>query len=241
MTDTSSYVVHFPYYFDEREWEVTAKGWFSDLLVEYGGRVYRPVFYDPTRLAQEVADEVTSARGYFIEQNLVVVQAVDRSNIVAALDGLCERHFETLVPIEWDSASRGIRPKATLDESELVAPQPPLAFLPQSVIDETIAAALAEWSDIDHAWKSEDGDSSPLIRGMSDSKVTIEGDWPDTNLIVTFKHPHYFDGIMRHKVPLFEDGGRPRAYDYDSDWLWEEVESGDVPPIVQAVDGILDV
>jgi hypothetical protein len=241
MADAQSYVVHFPYYFDEREWEVTAKGWFSDLLVEYGDRVYRPVFYDPTRLAQEIADEVTSAREYFIAQNLVVVRAVTRSNIVAALDGLSERHFETLVPLEWDTPSRGVRPTATSRESETVAPEPPLTSMSKSDIDDAVSAALEEWNDLEHAWKGENGYSRPLITGMTDPKVTVEGEWPETQIVVTFKHPHFSDGIMRRKVPVFDERGRPRTYYMDSDDLWEQVESGHAAPTSDAVDGILDV
>jgi hypothetical protein len=241
MTDTPSYVVHFSYHFDEREWEVTAKGWFSDLLVEYGDRVYRPAFYDPTRLAQEIADEVTSSRGYFIEQNLVVVQTLDRSNIVAALDALSERDFETLVPIEWDTPSRGVRPRVKAGEPDAVVSEPPLTFMSQSDIDEAVAVALVEWNDLEHAWKGDNGYSRPLITGMTDPKVTVEGEWPETQIVVTFKHPHFSDGIMRRKTPVFDEGGRPRSYGMDSDDLWEQVESGHAPPISDAVDGVLDV
>lgn len=73
--------------FDAYGWEVEAKGWFSDARLSLSGKEYRINFYDPARLAQEIADE--HERGaVFCEPNLVVVRKVTRSAMHNAVEEL---------------------------------------------------------------------------------------------------------------------------------------------------------
>ena len=88
----ATYSVTFPEYFDEYAHEIEAKGYFADLPVSYTGRVLRPVFYDPPRLAQEIND-ATATGAVFAVPLLAVVPAVTRDNIIAALDELAAGRF----------------------------------------------------------------------------------------------------------------------------------------------------
>lgn len=92
--------VLFPDYFDDYEPEIMAKGYFADLALEAGGRTFRPAFYDPVRLGQECTDRLRSGGACFSEPNLVVVEVVDREHILAALNWLAERGFDSLLPAE---------------------------------------------------------------------------------------------------------------------------------------------
>ncbi|MEU8358392.1 hypothetical protein AB0C27_20475 [Nonomuraea sp. NPDC048882] len=88
--------VRWPHYFDEQAPLIEAKGWFSDVLVEREGQYYRPVFYDPVRLGQEIAEEMSNGAGFFREPNLVVVDRVTRDHIEAAISALVDNGFNLL-------------------------------------------------------------------------------------------------------------------------------------------------
>jgi hypothetical protein len=83
--------------FDDYAWEVEAKGWFEGIMVEWNGRHIRPVFYDPVRLGQEIADTFARGEAYFREPNLIVVQATTRDYMQSAVEGLSDEELEHLV------------------------------------------------------------------------------------------------------------------------------------------------
>ncbi|MER7213094.1 hypothetical protein ABT340_39030 [Streptosporangium sp. NPDC000239] len=92
------FTMRWPDHFDEYAPVIEAKGWFGDVLVEWNGRIYRPVFYEPVRLAQEISDEL--ARGSaFREPNLIVIDQVTRAHMEAAITALVDGRFD-LVPEE---------------------------------------------------------------------------------------------------------------------------------------------
>ena len=75
--------------FAEYEWEVEAKGWFSDARLTVSGKQYRLNFFEPARLGQEIQDELERGRAFF-EPNLVVVQSVTKANMERAAALLVE-------------------------------------------------------------------------------------------------------------------------------------------------------
>ena len=95
MTDPD-FTVRFPDYFDSVEAEITAKGYFADLMVEAKGGVYRPVFYDQTRFGQEVRDRLEAGDLCYVEANLVLLATVDRVHIEAAVAWLARHDFTGL-------------------------------------------------------------------------------------------------------------------------------------------------
>lgn len=71
----SDYSFSLPVDFKEYEWEVTAKGFYSEAKIEFSGKSYSINFYDPVRLAQEIESEVPR-NVVFFEPNLVIVHSV---------------------------------------------------------------------------------------------------------------------------------------------------------------------
>jgi hypothetical protein len=68
-------------------WEVENKGWLGVVEIWMNGEVVCPIFYDPGRLAQEIADGVSS-KGYLFELRTIVVDRICRASIEAAVEKL---------------------------------------------------------------------------------------------------------------------------------------------------------
>ncbi len=83
----SGAIVRLPDDFDPDGWEVEAKGWLKDVIVEFEGHTTRLAFYDPRRLVEEIGDELAAGRPVSFK-NLVVVPHVTRDSIVAAVASL---------------------------------------------------------------------------------------------------------------------------------------------------------
>jgi hypothetical protein len=78
-----------PLDFDDYGWEVESKGYFVGAVVEHHDRRIPITFYEPVRLAQDVAEEVaTTGRCAF--SNLVVIPAVTRGEMERAIRQLAE-------------------------------------------------------------------------------------------------------------------------------------------------------
>lgn len=95
----SEFELVLPADFADYEWEVTAKGHFSDARMTISGKSYCLNFYDTARLGQDMAYELERG-GLFFVPNLVVVQAVTRSNMEAAAKHLSlPEHVDLLAEI----------------------------------------------------------------------------------------------------------------------------------------------
>ena len=97
------YTLDFPKYLDGYEAETEAKGYLVDLKVSAGELTFTFSVYDPTRLAQGVAEE-TAADGYFALTNLLVVTKVTRGDITRAVRKLAQVGFPGLTPDSQRSA-----------------------------------------------------------------------------------------------------------------------------------------
>lgn len=95
-----TYTLTFGDDFDEFERDWIDKGWYSQARVEFEGRLYELDIYDPVRLQQQVLDGISSAAGFFVETNLIVVAQVDRSHIEQAVAALSQRGFRDVLPTE---------------------------------------------------------------------------------------------------------------------------------------------
>jgi hypothetical protein len=89
MQVISKFVLEFPPWFEDHDWEVVAKGWFAGVVAVIEGRRYTLTVYDPVRLAQDVEEELKLGR-VFLEPNLVVVASVTRENIAAAVQEIVD-------------------------------------------------------------------------------------------------------------------------------------------------------
>jgi hypothetical protein len=93
----TSYELVFPDYLDGYEHETEAKCYLPGVrIVVDDGRTFEFTAYDPTRLAQEVADEVASD-GFFCEARLVVVPRVTREDVAEAVRRMSEGGFAALL------------------------------------------------------------------------------------------------------------------------------------------------
>lgn len=85
----SSFSFALPADFADYEWEVTAKGCFSEARVTVSGKHYRLNFYDVARLGQEIESELERG-GVFFEPNLLIVRSVTRSDMERAVEHLVQ-------------------------------------------------------------------------------------------------------------------------------------------------------
>lgn len=74
-----------------------------------------------------------------------------------------------------------------------------------------------------------------------DVRVEVEGEWPDTEVVVSFEHTAVPFLRLRRRYRVFDDTGRPVDHGYVTVYLEEEIATGDVPPRSAAVDGVLDI
>lgn len=92
----SDFLLALPSNFEEYEWEVTAKGTFSEAQLIVAGKHYRLNFYDATRLGQEIQSEFERG-GVFFEPNLVIVQSVTKTDMERAAEHLMQSEQITLL------------------------------------------------------------------------------------------------------------------------------------------------
>ncbi|MEO5858042.1 MAG: hypothetical protein ABIR33_03745 [Pyrinomonadaceae bacterium] len=93
--------------FNEYEWEVKLKGWFSGVTVELEGSAFYAVhFYDPVRLSQELQAQLEGiAKGwnsdpYIADVAMIVVPEITESNIRLAVQRLFDANwFDRFVPL----------------------------------------------------------------------------------------------------------------------------------------------
>lgn len=85
----SNFSFALPSDFADYEWEVTAKGCFSEARISVAGKQYRLNFYDPVRLGQEIESELERG-GVFFEPNLVIVRSVTRVDMQRAAEQLVQ-------------------------------------------------------------------------------------------------------------------------------------------------------
>ena len=69
--------------FADYEWEVTAKGCFSEARITVPGKQYRLNFYDAARLGPEIESELENGDAFF-EPDLVIVRSVTRTEMERA-------------------------------------------------------------------------------------------------------------------------------------------------------------
>ena len=90
----------FPDDFDDYAWEVEAKGWLNDVILETNGQKFRIMFYDLARLSQDI-ESALAINAAFVEKNVVVVPHVTRLAIEQAVqfmaisDGFARLKSET--------------------------------------------------------------------------------------------------------------------------------------------------
>jgi hypothetical protein len=90
-----------------------------------------------------------------------------------------------------------------------------------------------------HTW-SAGATSGPLSATMTAGWVDIVGDWPHTECQVYVRHRDYGELILRRRLGLFDEFGRPTEHLFPSVDVMEDLDTGYLPPVAEAVEGILD-
>lgn len=87
---------------------------------------------------------------------------------------------------------------------------------------------------------SSDCVTSPLRGGLTSAPVRVEGDWPNTVVVITMRHPRRPGLVQRRTLPLFDDAGSPIDHEYPDIHLMEDLDTNYLAPGEEAVDGVLD-
>lgn len=81
----------------------------------------------------------------------------------------------------------------------------------------------------------------PLVEGLSDSRAEPDGTWPDLGVRVTFRHPWFPGGLLTRRIRLFDELGRIADPGHPSIHLMEDLDTRMLPPLSEAVDGVLSI
>ena len=72
-------------------------------------------------------------------------------------------------------------------------------------------------------------------------EVTVEGEWPATELVVSFEHRAVPYLRLRRRYRVFDDAGHVEDWTYVTVHLEEEIATGHIADRSDAVDGVLDI
>ncbi|TWP34134.1 hypothetical protein [Leekyejoonella antrihumi] len=146
-------------------------------------------------------------------------------------------HGVDVLAVSADNIVRTVQSADSIDISHFA---PPLNQPPHEEIREQIDRVRRMFDHLDGYWSSEDGATSPLSAGLTDPSVTVEGDWPQTRVIVTFRHRRRPGLLLRRTLPVFDDEGLPVDHEYAGIYLMEDLDTDQVAPAADAIDGVLD-
>ncbi|BBE22196.1 hypothetical protein MN0502_10790 [Arthrobacter sp. MN05-02] len=104
-----------------------------------------------------------------------------------------------------------------------------------------VEALCAEFDRLESYWRTPGGEMVPLSDGVADARVDVVGDWPQTQVEVSFIHPHYRQGRLRRTYRVFDDAGRVKSWQYASIHLMEDLDTGALPPAKDARNTMLDI
>ncbi len=113
-----------------------------------------------------------------------------------------------------------------------------------TVVERQVARLRAQFTGLDRPVLSWSRDTDGPMRRRSDYRdveVTVEGDWPETVVVVAFEHTSVPFLRLRRRYRVHDDTGRPRDWGYATVHLDEDIGSGHIPPRSAAVDGVLDI
>jgi hypothetical protein len=92
----------------------------------------------------------------------------------------------------------------------------------------------------DTYWHPSDENTRPRAYGVHDTAVDVIGEWPETVVRVTCRHPYFPAGKIRRCIRIFDDAGRIRFDRYASIHFMEDLDTHALPDLREAKDGILN-
>jgi hypothetical protein len=72
-------------------------------------------------------------------------------------------------------------------------------------------------------------------------EVVVEGEWPATEVVVSFEHSDVPYLRLRRRYRVFDEAGHVEDWTYVTVYLEEDIATRDIPARDAAVDGVLDI
>jgi hypothetical protein len=111
--------------------------------------------------------------------------------------------------------------------------------------ERTVARLRAMFEDLDApsivVWSRTEPHPRRIRSAYRDVRVSVEGDWPMTEVVVSFEHTDVPFLRLRRRYRVFDDAGHPIDPGYATVYLEEDIATGAIPPRSAAVDGVLDI
>ena len=131
--------------------------------------------------------------------------------------------------IDWMTEFSAARPiDVDIDFSEVDGGQ----WIPRPLEDERVAECVA--------WVKNQLERLAGARAYADIRVSVVGDWPATEVVAEFHRSEWGDRLVRHRVRVFDDAGRPALQRYMTVYL-EETLATSRPSDHPEVDGAIEV
>ena len=132
---------------------------------------------------------------------------------------------------------RTVHSAASVDISRFA---PPLRRPAETDIRHHIDTVRNMFAGLASFWSDSDGTSSPLSRGLTDTSVSVEGQWPEACVVMRMRYRRRPGLVLRRTLPLFDEAGWPIDHQYADIHLTEDLETDYLAPADEAVDGVLD-
>ncbi|MBT1545647.1 hypothetical protein [Curtobacterium aurantiacum] len=120
----------------------------------------------------------------------------------------------------------------------------PLHDLDAAARERAVADLVAVFEALDQPGILWTRDHPEPRRSASDYRaveVTVEGEWPATELVVSFEHRAVPYLRLRRRYRVFDDTGHVEDWTYVTVHLEEEIATGHIADRSDAVDGVLDI
>ena len=138
------------------------------------------------------------------------------------------------------SAGGVVRTVYSADSIDISQFAPPLNRPSEEEIAHHIEQVRQKFDDLTDYWDKGGTTRAPLSEGLTNSSVKVEGQWPDTRVVVTFEHRRRPGLVLRRTLPVFDDEGRPVDHEYADIYLMEDLDTNHIAHANDAVGGILD-
>ncbi|WIE72134.1 hypothetical protein [Curtobacterium sp. MCJR17_020] len=90
-------------------------------------------------------------------------------------------------------------------------------------------------------WTREHPEPRRAASAYRNVEVVVEGEWPATEVVVSFEHSDVPYLRLRRRYRVFDEAGHVEDWTYVTVYLDEDIGSGHIALRDEAVDGVLDI
>lgn len=99
-----------------------------------------------------------------------------------------------------------------------------------------------QFDGLDAYWRPQSGGPlRPLAEGLGDCRSELVGTWPDTAVRISFTLERLPGVRLIRTIPIFDELGRQFPPEHAEIHLMEDLDTRAVPPVTDAVDGLLEM